>query len=417
MKNLTLKTLLCILFIIPFINVSAQHIDKSEIAHWSLGLKGGIGAWDFTQKSTYQGEWSPGWHGGLVLEYSVNPVFGFGLEAGYYNHDELDVDDNTLVIPFKNQTIDGLLFGSVNLSNLFSPARQRKFWKATNIYTTFGGGVGVYNYQIAGGDESDFQVAPLAFSGLNIEFNLGKRIALGIGADYRMYFKDDLSGVKLDKNIESVNAQLLLRYKFNAGKRKHVRNLTAAEFYVQPAPPPAPAPVIVDNTPSPELMDRLEALEKEDKANKQKIKELEQKSARINQEIQRTDDRIESMGQRKDPVANLVIENINFKLNQKELSMANRAVLDQTAATLLANMDSWKSIEISGYTDATGTESTNIRLSESRAKLVANYLMSKGISSSRITAVRGFGSIKPIASDATAEGRDMNRRVEIDIIK
>ena len=408
MKNLTLKTLLVCLLIVPFVNVSAQHINKDEISHWSLGLKGGASWWDFTER--YTEEWKFGWNGGLVLEYTINPVFGIGLDAGYYNHDDLDLEDNK--VTFKNQSIDGLLFGSVNLSNLFSPARQKKFWKAMNIYGNFGGGVGVYNYDMGAG-ESDFKVAPLAAAGLNIEFNLGKMWALGVGGDYRWYFKDDLNGTHLNKTIESANANLTLRYKFNAAKKKHVRNLTTAEFYPQPTPT-----VIVDNTPSPEVMNRLKTLENNHNANKQKIQELEQQNQRINQALERTGNKIQDLSnQPHDPVANLVVDNIHFVLNQKELSTANRAILDQVATILLANMNSWKSLEISGYTDATGAESNNIRLSESRAKLVANYLISKGISSSRITSVQGFGSIKPIASNATAEGRDMNRRIEVQIVK
>ena len=404
MKNLT-KTLLVALLIVPFMNVSAQHIDKNEISHWSLGLKGGTTWWDF---GNYNDEWKFGWHGGLVLEYSINPVFGLGIDAGYYNHDNLDTDDNE--ITFKNQSIDGLVFGSVNLSNLFSPARQKKFWKAMNIYTNFGAGVGVFDYETNQNTESDFKVAPLLSAGLNIEFNLGRMWALGIGGDYRWHLTDNMTGVSLGRNTESVNANLVLRYKFNAANKKHVRNLTVAEFYPQPAPT-----VVVDNTPSPEVMNRLKALENENSTNKQKIHDLEQKSARINQEVIRAENKIQNLEH--DPVANLVVENIHFVLNQKDLSTANRAILDQVAAILLANMNSWKSLEISGYTDATGAESNNIRLSETRAKLVANYLMSKGISSSRISSVKGFGSIKPIADNSTAAGRDMNRRIEVNIVK
>lgn len=413
MKNLTKTLLVALLVIVPFTSISAQHIDKKEISHWSFGLKGGTSWWNFTSPGVYQGDWDFGWHGGFVLEYTINPVFGFGLDAGYYNHDGLDAtfDENTLKIPFKNQAIDGLIFGSVNLSNLFSPARQGKFWKATNIYTNFGIGAGAYDYETATGTESDFKVAPLAAAGLNIEFNLGKKWALGVGGDYRWHFRDDLSGAKLGRNTESVNAQLLLRYKFNAGKKKHVRNLTTAEFYPQPAPV-----VVVDNIPNEEVMNRIKTLENQNNQNKQKIQELEQKSARINQEVVRAENKIQNL-EHHDPVANLVVENIQFVLNQKDLSTTNRAILDQVAAILLANMNSWKSLEISGYTDATGAESGNIRLSETRAKLVANYLMSKGISSSRITSVKGFGSIKPIADNATAAGRDMNRRVEVNIVK
>jgi len=65
-----------------------------------------------------------------------------------------------------------------------------------------------------------------------------------------------------------------------------------------------------------------------------------------------------------------------------------------------------------GHTDSVGSHEYNLKLSERRAETVKNYLVSKGISASRIT-TRGLGEADPIASNKTAEGRAENRRVEI----
>ena len=69
-------------------------------------------------------------------------------------------------------------------------------------------------------------------------------------------------------------------------------------------------------------------------------------------------------------------------------------------------------IEISGHTDAKGSNDYNQRLSENRANAVVNYLISKEIAAERLKAV-GYGETKPVGDNSTVEGRDSNRRVEI----
>lgn len=73
------------------------------------------------------------------------------------------------------------------------------------------------------------------------------------------------------------------------------------------------------------------------------------------------------------------------------------------------------SIVVSGHTDSTGTTALNQRLSQSRAESVRSYLMSEGVSGSRITA-NGMGAQYQVASNANEAGRQQNRRVEIEII-
>jgi outer membrane protein OmpA-like peptidoglycan-associated protein len=69
---------------------------------------------------------------------------------------------------------------------------------------------------------------------------------------------------------------------------------------------------------------------------------------------------------------------------------------------------------IKGHTDSQGDDRYNQKLSQERAENVRTYLVSEGISPSRITAI-GFGSKMPVATNASAEGRQQNRRVEIEI--
>ncbi|MEE9408074.1 MAG: OmpA family protein [Polaribacter sp.] len=74
-----------------------------------------------------------------------------------------------------------------------------------------------------------------------------------------------------------------------------------------------------------------------------------------------------------------------------------------------------KKFEIQGHTDSKGTETTNLRISESRAESVSDYLISHGIHPSRIS-FKGYGKSKPIDSNKTRNGRANNNRVEINAI-
>ncbi|MCU0587969.1 MAG: OmpA family protein [Syntrophobacteraceae bacterium] len=72
-------------------------------------------------------------------------------------------------------------------------------------------------------------------------------------------------------------------------------------------------------------------------------------------------------------------------------------------------------VDISGHTDSTGSEQSNYTLSEARARAVADALADAGVNPRRVSA-RGFGESRPIASNATESGRQLNRRVVLDII-
>lgn len=88
-----------------------------------------------------------------------------------------------------------------------------------------------------------------------------------------------------------------------------------------------------------------------------------------------------------------------------------KAKLDQVA-DVLANQDKDAKIVVEGYTDAQGSDDLNQKLSDKRAESVRDYLVGHGVARDRVTA-KGMGKANPIASNATAEGRADNRRVEI----
>ncbi|MCL1973992.1 MAG: OmpA family protein [Bacteroidetes bacterium] len=104
---------------------------------------------------------------------------------------------------------------------------------------------------------------------------------------------------------------------------------------------------------------------------------------------------------------------ILFATNSSTLSSTSRNALSQFASSLHANPDT--EINIIGHTDNTGSDAINNPLSQDRANSVKNYLISNGVSGSRMSAA-GVGSTQPIATNATVEGRTQNRRVEILIL-
>jgi len=103
---------------------------------------------------------------------------------------------------------------------------------------------------------------------------------------------------------------------------------------------------------------------------------------------------------------------VRFDTNKSTLTSQAKANLDKIVPVFNEYADT--DINIYGYTDSTGKAEYNLNLSEQRAAAVKNYLVSKGLKSSRFKTT-GLGIADPIASNDTAEGRTQNRRVEFAI--
>jgi outer membrane protein OmpA-like peptidoglycan-associated protein len=106
----------------------------------------------------------------------------------------------------------------------------------------------------------------------------------------------------------------------------------------------------------------------------------------------------------------VILHGVDFATGSARLTTPAQAILDGVAQMLLANPD--VRVEVGGHTDSTGSAEVNTRLSQERAEAVVAYLVKKGVSADRLTA-HGYGSDRPIADNATPEGRAQNRRVEL----
>jgi outer membrane protein OmpA-like peptidoglycan-associated protein/tetratricopeptide (TPR) repeat protein len=111
--------------------------------------------------------------------------------------------------------------------------------------------------------------------------------------------------------------------------------------------------------------------------------------------------------------ASLAFKNIQFETNSFTLKPVSFIELDKLVQLL--NDNPTVKIEISGHTDNVGKPADNLALSNNRAKSVVNYIISKNIAASRLVA-KGYGETKPIADNATDEGKAKNRRTELKVI-
>ncbi|ATC38111.1 OmpA family protein [Elizabethkingia anophelis] len=103
---------------------------------------------------------------------------------------------------------------------------------------------------------------------------------------------------------------------------------------------------------------------------------------------------------------------INFNFDSATLTPTAKANLDKLIPVFKNNPDT--NINVYGHTDAKGTDSYNIGLSERRANSVISYFVANGLSRGRFVA-KGMGKAEPIATNDTEAGRAQNRRVEFAI--
>jgi OmpA-OmpF porin, OOP family len=106
----------------------------------------------------------------------------------------------------------------------------------------------------------------------------------------------------------------------------------------------------------------------------------------------------------------VTIEGIYFDFNKATLKPESDPALEKVAALLAS--DRALKLEVQGHTDNVGTDIYNQKLSESRAASVKAWLVAHGTAAARLTS-HGYGFTQPVASNATDQGRALNRRVEI----
>lgn len=116
----------------------------------------------------------------------------------------------------------------------------------------------------------------------------------------------------------------------------------------------------------------------------------------------------------KDTAGVFNLSGIKFAFGSSDLTDVALAVIDSIVPVLVGQDD--LHIELSGHTDNSGVEEVNKALSKSRAEAVAKIFIEKGVPARSIQTM-GYGSSRPIATNTTLEGRYLNRRIEMLIVR
>jgi phosphate transport system substrate-binding protein len=116
--------------------------------------------------------------------------------------------------------------------------------------------------------------------------------------------------------------------------------------------------------------------------------------------------------QYKETVKNACRLSVDFRFDRGSTELDTRALRDlQRLVTLMGKVEnSGKSIVLLGFSDGTGSRADNVALSQQRASMVAGQLSARGL---HVETTRGLGPEMPVADDASDEGRQRNRRVEV----
>lgn len=112
--------------------------------------------------------------------------------------------------------------------------------------------------------------------------------------------------------------------------------------------------------------------------------------------------------------APVTLHNVFFNTGESSLQSSSYEELEKLVSLLKENPN--LRVKIQGHTDNVGSEADNLKLSNDRAKTVADYLISHGIGASRVS-YEGYGETQPIASNDTEEGRRSNRRTEFVLLR
>jgi len=151
----------------------------------------------------------------------------------------------------------------------------------------------------------------------------------------------------------------------------------------------------------------VQLLQKEKETALFKIRENEAEKAKSEAEM------AELKGKQTERGIVLTLGDVFFETGRAALMPGGLQAIGKLASFLKKYPD--RGVLIEGHTDSVGKAEYNIRLSQIRAEAVRNALLENGISAGRIT-TKGYGKAYPVASNATAGGRQLNRRVEIVVL-
>ncbi len=182
-----------------------------------------------------------------------------------------------------------------------------------------------------------------------------------------------------------------------------------------------------------EMTTRVDSVSSEVEKHGTRLDTLEKKDAELNDSIQRVDQAAgvaqrtgETALTRADEAAKLAKgkvlwqvtltnNDLRFSPDKAVLTDSGRQVLDELVSRL-KSFDKMVFVEIQGHTDASGNETYNKYLGEKRAEIVRDYLHEQGMPLNLMSTI-SYGEERPLADNATRDGRAQNRRVEVLVLE
>jgi len=433
------KVVLSLLVLSLVCSLNAQTKEKKVfVPNFYLGLYGGLSAFVgegnalFSTPNTFSYKNNVRWGGALALGYDLTPVFGIRGEVGYAQNKWKNLN--------KINQVDKFGFGSLtadlmfNLSNLFVGYNPDRY---LDIQVFAGGGVGNIGYIASSKDD---RVTPIVRAGVQGVCHLNRNLDLNLELATNAV-SDRYNDLKVNCFFDDVSSLMLgLVYHFKGAVEE------------PPTPMPLPEPVVVAEKPLDTDGDGI--IDSEDKCptvpgvakyqgcpvpdtdgdgiddDRDKCPTVPGVARYQGCPIPDTDgdgvndeeDKCPTVAGPKEnhgcPVVkedvvkkiNLTAKNIFFVTGKSELKPVSKTQLMEIVKIM--NEDKNIKLSINGYTDNVGNPDNNQKLSEERANAVKDFLTTKGIAAERMKA-QGFGATNPVASNATAAGRQQNRRVEL----
>ena len=404
--------------------------DFTDFSHWSLSLNVGMSQFDGDVKQNFDQILSASkvsWTIGLEAEYTWNPVWGLLLNFQYMPYQGVTGSTEWGRNEFKGNMYAPSLMASVNMFNLFGQYRKSAAW---NMYLN--AGVGLIWYECIstpvegsapgektpkgiGQDGSGYGTSISIPLGLNVEYNINKHLAVGLGAYYRMTNKDNFEGEHYTKGTMNdaqfyVNANLRVKFQDDEKKGGHMRNISMNEYrqlvsgeqgLINDIDSLKKRVKVLEDTVANNILPRLQSLEDynavtpdEDGDGVADFRDREPntpKGAFVNfwgesipQDAIGCCDEVREVFSALgiDPTVNYD-ESVYYPNNKSSISAKAKKNIEKVVEKL--NADPELKVEIRGYCDFPGSKDYNLKLSQKRVDTVKAELIKAGIDESRIT--------------------------------
>ena len=384
---------------------TADSSSSKGLVHWSLEAHGGV---NFTNNS-YSNDRSYGPNAdinpnaGAQIEYTVNPLWGLGLDYTWVCNNQSDFDENMH---------EGAIFASFNLSNVVAKYRSAG-WQKFSTYVNAGAGAAYYewdNAEVADEKKGD-ATSPFVMGGVNFEYNICKWLAVGIDGQVRRF---------TSKNFVPNNNGGAWQFLGNVGLRlkfggdRNIRNVALVDYEPKVEVPDLTPLLDEQKRQAEEMTSRLEdQVVNQNVAIKNLQNQVKATQDSLNKHIRDSKPAVRyTPTKEEDEIIKTAFAQLEFESGKAIILQSSYSSLDGLAQ-LLKSHDEW-SVILKGYTDNSGRAAKNLQLSKDRAAAVKAYLVNKGIAASRVQSF-GYGSANPVASNSTLAGRAKNRRVEIEL--